>query len=535
MNAAIYCRVSTEDQEREGTSLQTQLDNCLAYCRDKGYNVAYRYSEAYSGLSLDRPQLNELRELVRNEQLDVVVVYCLDRLSRNATHGVIIRDELDKYHVLIESVTEDIDKTPLGEAITYLRGTFSQIEAEKIKERTMRGKKARAREGRMSGGFYLTYGYDYIPVSQVNGGRRVINEIEAEWVRQMFNWLVNDGITAGAIRNKLTALNLPTKKGGQWSKVTVLSILKNPAYTGKTYAFTSIKQKPRSKPQEEWIEIPGVTPAIISKDVFDAAQRQLQINRAKAMRNTKREYLLRGHVKCRQCGHAYVGGVVRKRDLSYKRLYRCTGKWKDRAPFGLCRNKSWGADKLEALVWAKLEAYLSNRDLIANELGKQRHEADQLGVLELELERLERQLTKVDRDQHQLLQWALKGFPEAQVEAENRRLNKARKTLKVDKAELETQTRVARDAVISVPQLEQFIDDIQSRIFTLDYEGKRQVFDMSVLFAHNHPSGDPEASEDDVNLTRRLVEAGEIMGIDVLDHVIIGEQNFLSFKREGLF
>jgi DNA repair protein RadC len=57
----------------------------------------------------------------------------------------------------------------------------------------------------------------------------------------------------------------------------------------------------------------------------------------------------------------------------------------------------------------------------------------------------------------------------------------------------------------------------------------------SVLFAHNHPSGDPEASEDDINLTKRLAEAGEIMGIDVLDHVIIGEQKYLSLKREGLF
>ena len=57
----------------------------------------------------------------------------------------------------------------------------------------------------------------------------------------------------------------------------------------------------------------------------------------------------------------------------------------------------------------------------------------------------------------------------------------------------------------------------------------------SVIFVHNHPSGDPEASEDDIKLTRRLAEAGEIMGIDVLDHVIIGDRSYLSLKREGLF
>jgi len=57
----------------------------------------------------------------------------------------------------------------------------------------------------------------------------------------------------------------------------------------------------------------------------------------------------------------------------------------------------------------------------------------------------------------------------------------------------------------------------------------------SVVFVHNHPSGDPTASEDDIKLTERLAQAGEIMGIDVLDHVIIGDKNYLSLKREGLF
>ena len=57
----------------------------------------------------------------------------------------------------------------------------------------------------------------------------------------------------------------------------------------------------------------------------------------------------------------------------------------------------------------------------------------------------------------------------------------------------------------------------------------------SVIFSHNHPSGDPEASEDDTELTKRLVKAGEIMGIAVLDHIIIGGKNYLSLKREGLF
>lgn len=56
----------------------------------------------------------------------------------------------------------------------------------------------------------------------------------------------------------------------------------------------------------------------------------------------------------------------------------------------------------------------------------------------------------------------------------------------------------------------------------------------SVILVHNHPSGDPTPSQDDLALTRRLLEAGRIMGIEVLDHVIVGAKRFLSLKEEGL-
>ena len=65
MKAAIYCRVSTEGQEQEGTSLQTQLEACQKYCQTKDYEVLYQFNEAWSGLSLERPRLVELREVIR--------------------------------------------------------------------------------------------------------------------------------------------------------------------------------------------------------------------------------------------------------------------------------------------------------------------------------------------------------------------------------------------------------------------------------------------------------------------------------------
>ena len=56
----------------------------------------------------------------------------------------------------------------------------------------------------------------------------------------------------------------------------------------------------------------------------------------------------------------------------------------------------------------------------------------------------------------------------------------------------------------------------------------------SVILIHNHPSGDPDPSGNDKKTTRRLVEAGKILGIKILDHVIIGNRNIFSFKENGL-
>jgi len=482
MKAAIYCRVSTDNQEREGTSLQTQLENCLTYCQDNDYDVSYHLSEAYSGLSLERPELDKLRELVRAEDIDVIVCYSLDRFTRDPGHGVILTQELEKHGVKLGTVTEDVDNSELGKLISYIRGYASKVEAEKIRERTMRGKKARARQGKITcGGSAKLYGYNYIKAAQDNGSRRIINEDETKWVRQIYHWLVDDAMSTSAITYRLRELTVPTKCGGLWCRAAVLNILKNPAYIGKTYAFTTINGRPFSRKQDEWIEIPDATPAIIDKGLFDAAQKQLQLNRQKSSRNVKRQYLLRGHISCKRCGRTYYSGFTYDRYGSERiatRRYRCTGKLRMVQPVNRCDNRSWKADNLETLVWEQIQRVLEKPELVITELEKQRQDADRAGVLETELKQAEHQLKALDREQAQLLQWAIKGFPEETVLAENKKINTRRESLKAHKAELEAQIKASQDAAISLPKLERFVELMREKLTTLDYETKRLALDM---------------------------------------------------------
>ena len=472
MKTAIYCRVSTDNQEREGTSLQTQLENCLAYCQSKGYEVTHKFSEAYSGLSLERPELDKLRDLVRDNALDIIVCHSLDRLSRDPVHGVIITQELEKHGVALEAVTETVDSTEVGKLITYIRGFASKLEAEKIRERTMRGRKARAQQGHVPvGGYSRLYGYDYIRVKEKNGGRRIINENEAQWVRQMFGWLVNDGMSCLAIATRLNSLQIPTKYNNRWSRTVVNKILRNPAYTGVTLYK-----------QGEVIELPDVTPPMIDKPLFAAAQKQLRVNFEKASRNMRRQYLLHGHVMCRKCGKPYRTHITvnhgKYNTYNYRRYACSSSAGTSNSPsVEHCHNKGWMADKLEDIVWAQIEGILANPSVIIGEAEKQRQGIGDISALEIELSHIDRRLKAIDREQSQLLQWAIKDFPEDMVVSENKKLNARRESLKAQRAEVERKIKASQEAAITLPKLEGFVELVKERLSTLDFETKRMAIE----------------------------------------------------------
>ncbi len=93
---------------------------------------------------------------------------------------------------------------------------------------------------------------------------------------------------------------------------------------------------------------------------------------------------------------------------------------------------------------------------------------------------------------------------------------------------LDAKHRIIRDLTISAGSL------------TVSIVHPREVYNEAVresaaaiIFVHNHPSGDPQPSQEDYALTQRLVEAGEVLGIRVLDHVIIGDGAYVSFADEG--
>ena len=85
-------------------------------------------------------------------------------------------------------------------------------------------------------------------------------------------------------------------------------------------------------------------------------------------------------------------------------------------------------------------------------------------------------------------------------------------------------------AVVADPAPEQYGGDVGRIVFQQAIRNNA----AAVLFAHNHPSGDPTPSPEDIQITKQLVEAGKILGIKVLDHIIVGENRNFSFEEEEL-
>lgn len=492
--AAIYCRVSTEDQGREGTSLQSQKEACLNKAHELGYQVSEEHilSEIYSGAELDRPELGKVRSLMKQQEIQAVLCHSTDRLARNPIHIAIIAEECENRGIKLVFVTEPLDSSPEGQLIRYVKGYAAQIEREKIKERTMRGKKMRAMAGRLPAGSHARlYGYDYIPGKGIGEGIRYINENQAYWVRQIFSWLTEEGMSTHAITYRLRGSGVPTPSGkGYWIESTVDNILRNPAYCGKTYAFTQTYGEPKYRmkvdtkrknsgriwrPKETWLEIPNATPPIISEELFEAAQKQLQRNRELSRRNAKNQYLLNGHIYCSRCRRSYWGYLhsANRGNKQYKyRRYHCSGSLKIVSPIK-CQNRTYLADYLEDTVWKQVETLLSSPELVLAELHRREQEAGENDFLEAELERVNGLVT--NREKQKARVW--KAFEITGDEERFRRdivaLDSEIKGLNEERLQLEKRITEREQVQVSAESIKNACELIKRNLGNLSFDHKR--------------------------------------------------------------
>lgn len=233
----VYVRVSTEEQAKEGISIDAQIERCQAFCKARGWQVHQVYTDAgLSAGSLNRPALKALLQDAYTKKIDVLLVYKIDRFSRKLKDLISILEDLKSQGVNFTSVTEQIDTTTaMGEAFFQIIGVFAQLERGMVKERV-----EMAFNKKISSGEVLSrppLGYEY------KNRRLVIKEKEAEKVKEIYRmWMA--GVNYREIAGKF---NVPIS--------TLYEIIKNPTYIGKVQYRNQLYQ--------------GTHKAIISEELFN--------------------------------------------------------------------------------------------------------------------------------------------------------------------------------------------------------------------------------------------------------------------------
>jgi len=332
--AAIYIRWSTEDQS-EGTTLDVQMDGCRHYVMSQGWRVRDELifiDDGYSGSTLQRPALSRLRELVRQGEVECVVVYKLDRLSRSvADTARLVMDEWEEV-CSVKSAREPIDtSSQAGKMFFYTLMNFAEWERSVIRDRTFSGRVRRAQEGRTPG-IRMPYGY----VVGEDGKLEVVPH-EAPLVRRIFEeYLMGAGLLA--IVNRLNREGIPFRYSGSWKVTTLSYILSNRAYLGelvlgKQMANPRFKkrtgEKQRLDRDEPLVVVQGVYPQLISLEEFDRIQtlkrKRPCASRGGGGRSMASDYLLTGLIRCGMCGGPMVGHYNNPR-IPDGRYYACSAR-----------------------------------------------------------------------------------------------------------------------------------------------------------------------------------------------------------------
>lgn len=233
IKVALYTRVSTEDQAKEGFSLDSQMDRLRNYCQAREWEIYKEFvDDGFSGRYTKRPAYQSLMNEI--DRWDVLLVLKMDRIHRNSRNFMEMMDVLRNHEKEFVSMTESLDtSTAMGRFVMDIIQRIAQLESEQIGERVYAGMKQKAQtpverldpERSPYLGFNTPYGYEY------QNSKLIVNEAEAIIVQSIFSKYLT-GSSVGDVCKEFNRNNTPTKRDGKWVKETVASILKSPLYCG---------------------------------------------------------------------------------------------------------------------------------------------------------------------------------------------------------------------------------------------------------------------------------------------------------------
>src|SRR5215468_10354519 len=422
--AAIYARVSSE-QQREENTIASQTASLIEFAKSHDLEVPKEWvfeDEGYSGATLQRPGLERVRDLAAEGQIQVVLAYSPDRLSRKYAYQILLIEEFTRQGVETLFVKSPQGDSAEDQLLVQFQGMIAEYERAQMLERSRRGKRHRAHAGEVSVMSGAPYGYRYIRKTDEAPAAYIIDEAEARVVRRIYEMYTVEGLTMCEITRWLISKRVPTRKAARWERSVVWAILRNPAYRGLAcFGKTRISARTRvmraqrrlgvttpsttpghERPREEWIEIP--VPALVTEESFARAQELLHQNKIRSRRRTIAPSVVQGLVSCAKCGYAFsrTSTQTSARKIHY---YKCIGSESWRKLGGpVCDNGRFiRQELLDQIVWAEVIRLLEDPTLIQRELDRRLEAARASDPTTKREQSLQRESTHVSKGIERLL------------------------------------------------------------------------------------------------------------------------------------
>lgn len=378
---AAYCRVSTERQAEEQTiDVQKRFIQEWADSHDAVITKWY-CDDGWSGDTLVRPELDNLRGEVGSGVWDAVVFIDRDRLARTLSYQEYVIRELLEKTIDVIFLNNPLAEDRQTRVLQQMYGIVAEMERINIAERMRKGKIHKAKSGKLVG-HQAPYGYRYHLKSGSEDGYFEVNKAEAEIVKMIFNWVADEGYSMRKVVMRLYELGIkpPKEKKDSWAKSSIARMLNRQDYIGKSFynrmeavvprnpmnheKYKRVKKSSRkARPKTDWLEIP--VPRIIDDELFYRAKQRMNENFLYGKRNKVYEYLLSGKVMC-ACGAKRVGDGVREHHY-----YRCAARiYNYPVSTEKCKYEGVNAEVLDAMVWNKLLELLAEPSLIKSQAQK---------------------------------------------------------------------------------------------------------------------------------------------------------------------
>lgn len=362
-NAVIYLRLSREDGDDETSeSIVNQRNFIMDYINkhpDLHYIDEYK-DDGYTGSNFDRPGWKKLLEDIEKKKINTIITKDLSRMGRDyISMGNYIEREFPEHNIRYIAINDDIDTLYETPGLDYLQFKlmFNDFFLKDTSKKIRKIMKSKKELGEYTG-WKGIYGYKRDPFDK---HKLIVDEEVRHVVERMFD-LFKQGYGTKAIADIFTLENIPnpsthaglirgkiTETSAHWCSRTVAELLENPTYLGHLVQGRRKKVGYKSKkeiriPKEDWIIVKNTHEAIIDEETFNTVQKLMRRNKNKP--HGKSNYLLKGLLYCKECGHSI--GVNYSSDK--KRRYCVCNYYTSHSKFGVCTPHSMNYDKLERKV-----------------------------------------------------------------------------------------------------------------------------------------------------------------------------------------